>query len=163
MISIGITGHQNLNKHLVKGWLKKQLHAEISVIPKIICAYSSLAIGADQLFAEVILRNNIDLIALIPCEDYIQTFRYGQQKKYRAILELCCTVEVLGYQRPSEQAFLRAGQIVADRSDILFAIWDGKPAKGTGGTADIVEYALGKGKRILHFDINAQKVNILNH
>ena len=163
MISIGITGHQNLDRRHAKGWVKKQLYAEISVIPKIFCAYSSLAVGADQLFAEVVLQNNIDLTAIIPCEDYIQTFRYEQQKKYRAILELCCTVEVLGYQRPSEQAFLRAGQIVADRSDIIFAIWDGKPAKGTGGTADIVEYALSKGKRIVHFDINAQKVNILNH
>lgn len=162
MISIGITGHQSLDKHLAKGWLKKQLYAEISVIPNIICAYSSLAVGADQLFAEVVLQNNIDLIAIVPCDDYIQTFKYAQQKTYRTILELCSTVEVLAYQRPSEQAFLRAGQVVADRSDILFAIWDGKPAKGPGGTAEIVEYALGKGKRIVHFDINAQKVNILS-
>lgn len=163
MISIGITGHQNLDKHLANGWLKKQLYAEIAVIPKIICAYSSLAVGADQLFAEVVQQNNIDLIAIVPCDNYIQTFKYAQQKTYRTILELCSAVEVLGYQRPSEQAFLRAGQVVADRSDILFAIWDGKPAKGTGGTAEIVKYALGKGKRIVHFDINAQKVKILSH
>jgi hypothetical protein len=30
---------------------------------------------------------------------------------------------------------------VADQCDALVAVWDGQPARGRGGTADIVAYA----------------------
>ena len=42
---------------------------------------------------------------------------------------------------PSEAAFLAAGRLVVERSDVLAAVWDGKPARGSGGTADVVDYA----------------------
>ena len=34
---------------------------------------------------------------------------------------------------------------MVDRSERLVAVWDGKPARGIGGTADIVSYARQKG------------------
>jgi hypothetical protein len=45
----------------------------------------------------------------------------------------------------TERAHLAAGQVVVDRSERLVAVWDGKPARGIGGTADIVSYARQKG------------------
>jgi hypothetical protein len=36
---------------------------------------------------------------------------------------------------------MRAGEKVVDLSDTLLAVWDGLPAKGYGGTADVVTYA----------------------
>lgn len=45
----------------------------------------------------------------------------------------------------TEQAHLAAGQAVVDRSERLVTVWDGKPARGIGGTADIVSYARQKG------------------
>ncbi len=35
------------------------------------------------------------------------------------------------------------GLVVVERCDLLLAIWDGHPAHGLGGTADIVAYADG--------------------
>lgn len=46
----------------------------------------------------------------------------------------------LPYSKP-EEAFLACGKAVADWTDILIAIWDGRPAKGRGGTGDVVAYA----------------------
>jgi hypothetical protein len=31
--------------------------------------------------------------------------------------------------------------VVVDRSERVVAVWDGKPASGVGGTADVVSYA----------------------
>lgn len=163
MRNIGITGHQHLEKRLKNGWLKKRLFEELSAITGKICAYSSLAIGADQLFAEVALKSSRDLVAIIPCENYLNTFSSRAQKNYQHILDHCNNVETLDHPAPSQEAFLHAGKTIVDRSDILFAVWDGKPAKGKGGTADIVEYALGQGKKIVHFDTDALTVRILSH
>ena len=39
------------------------------------------------------------------------------------------------------EAYAQAGQYIVDNCDLLIALWDGKPAAGQGGTAEIVEYA----------------------
>lgn len=36
---------------------------------------------------------------------------------------------------------MTASKTMLDRADQLFAVWDGKPARGYGGTADIVDEA----------------------
>lgn len=58
----------------------------------------------------------------------------------------------------SEYAFLKAGKHMVQKSDIIFAIWDGQKAKGLGGTADIVEYAISVEKEVIHLNssINAK-------
>ncbi|MFJ8953478.1 hypothetical protein ACIRO1_25525 [Streptomyces sp. NPDC102381] len=40
---------------------------------------------------------------------------------------------------------MAAGKEVVDQSDVLLAVWDGKPAGGKGGTADVVAYAQRQG------------------
>ena len=44
------------------------------------------------------------------------------------------------------------GKKVVDACEILIAIWDGKPSRGNGGTAEIVNYALEQGRTILRID-----------
>jgi hypothetical protein len=50
-------------------------------------------------------------------------------------------VEVMSTPGTDEDAYLSAGHRIVDLSEILFAVWNGKPAKGKGGTADVVDYA----------------------
>ncbi len=40
-----------------------------------------------------------------------------------------------------KRAYERVGRHVADHCDVLIAVWDGRPSRGRGGTAEIVEYA----------------------
>ena len=47
-----------------------------------------------------------------------------------------------------QAGYERSGQYIADQCDALIAIWDGLPARGRGGTAEIVAYAR-KNKRKL--------------
>jgi hypothetical protein len=43
---------------------------------------------------------------------------------------------------------MTAGRTVADRCDLLLAVWDGQPAAGLGGTADVVSHATYRGKSV---------------
>jgi hypothetical protein len=63
-------------------------------------------------------------------------------------LEAAHSVTRLDYAEPTEEAFLAAGKSVVDNCQVLIAVWDGKPARGLGGTADIVRYARDTGKAV---------------
>ena len=107
---------------------------------------SSLAAGADQLFATAILEQGGSLHAIIPCRGYERTFSEPESlDQFRSLLARAQKIETLDYREPSEEAFLDAGHRVVDNSDHLIAVWDGQPAAGKGGTADIVDYARQRG------------------
>lgn len=53
------------------------------------------------------------------------------------------------YEEPSDDAYLAAGQEVVDLTDTILAVWDGQPARGVGGTADVVRYARSTGRRVV--------------
>ena len=53
---------------------------------------------------------------------------------------------------PRTEGYLRVGRKVVDTCEILIAIWDSKTAKGKGGTAEIVKYALERKRTILWID-----------
>ena len=80
--------------------------------------------------------------SILPCQDYASSLVTDEGRaRFDELRQAAATVITLPYPKPSEQAFLAAGQAVVDRCDHLFAIWDGQPARGLGGTADIVAYA----------------------
>ncbi len=110
---------------------------------------SSLAAGADQLFAAIVLRLGGHLHAVIPCAHYELSFAGPEDRaRFFELLAKAETTETLDHPEPSEEAYLDAGQRVADRSQILIAVWDGKPSRGKGGTADIVQYARDRGIQV---------------
>jgi hypothetical protein len=158
---IGITGHQNLTS-AERDWLKVELAIEIKKM-KIEEAYSCLAIGADQLFASIIFENKIPFVAIIPCKYYEQTFDQKHIELYNSFVKQANNVIQLDFDIPSEEAFYEAGKTVVNKSDVVIAIWNNLPAKGLGGTADIVEYAKIKNKKIIHFNPISKTITHINH
>lgn len=146
-MTIGITGHQHIPVSavaLVEARIKSVLSAAGSS-----CCVSSLASGADQLFAQLALDYAATLHVVIPSRHYETTFTSEQDReRYHALLGQAKTRELLPFDKPSEEAFLRAGMRVADLSDQLIAVWDGEAAVGKGGTADVVAYAQQLGKSV---------------
>lgn len=59
-----------------------------------------------------------------------------------------------GDREDPNRAYEGVGRFVARHCDILIAIWNGRPASGRGGTAEIIEYAAGSGVPIwwIHAD-----------
>lgn len=152
-MKIGISGHQNLDNKSDWDWVKLQIDKIILTdLHSPLTGISSLAIGADQIFAKSILEHRGKLIAIIPFPEYQETFLNPTDKElYFSILKVAKPV-VLEKKGSSEQSFFEAGKKVVEMSDLMIAVWDGKPAEGLGGTADIVRYVKQINKRLIHIN-----------
>ena len=141
MTSLGITGHQNLPKAAVE-FVLAGVQAEISRADKPIQGWTCLAAGADQLFAQEIIAAKGELNVVVPSARYLTTFLTEVQRRdYERLMLAASSILELDFPAPSEAAFLEGGRAIVARCELLIAVWDGEPAGGVGGTADIVSHA----------------------
>jgi len=156
---LGITGHQKIPGEYSWEWVEQVLHSTLSLASSPLIGLSSLAIGADQLFARLVLQHGGEIRVILPFPSYIEIFKTEADRiKYRELLERAASVEMLAPDPNPEASYLAAGQRIVDLADRMIAIWNGKPAAGLGGTGDIVDYALGKGKEVLHINPLSQRI-----
>ena len=121
--------------------------------PRPFAGVSSLAIGADQLLASIVLDRHGTLEVVVPFPAYRSRFADEQDaKRYDALLSRASRVEVLPAQTSDQEAYLAAGRRIVDRSNEMFAVWDGRPAADVGGTGDIVQYARDVGRLLTVFN-----------
>jgi hypothetical protein len=124
---------------------------------------SSLAEGSDQVFAEVVLAAGKELLAIVPFDGYETRFASERARHgYLGLLKRAARVEVLPSAETDETGYLNAGKRIVEISDVLFAVWDGQPAAGVGGTADVVRYALLRGLRIVHLNPDVRTVALVD-
>jgi len=128
-MKIGITGHQRISDPSTWPWVRNAIVEQLENAESL-TGISSLAIGADQLFAQCVLEASGTLIAIIPFPDYERTFK----------------------QSDEQQSYLDAGKLVIELCEVLLAVWDGKPAKGKGGTGDAVNFAISTGRLVVHIN-----------
>jgi hypothetical protein len=153
MIRIGITGHQRLDDEKAWHWVRGVLVDAVARSPRPFAGLSSLAIGADQLLASIVLDHDGTLEVVVPFPDYRSRFADEHDaKRYDALLARASRVEVLPALASDQAAYLAAGKRIVDRSDEMFAVWDGQPAVDVGGTGDIVQYARDVERTLTVFD-----------
>jgi hypothetical protein len=140
MTRVGVTGHRDLPEptcKLVSAAVATQL-ARFESIDGV----SSLAEGADQIFAEQVLRAGGALTAVVPSAHYGRSFETTDgSAAYRRLRAVAREVIELPFSSPSEEAYWAAGQRVVGLAEVLLAVWDGTPSRGVGGTADVVSFA----------------------
>lgn len=151
-IKVGVTGHQRLDNQSTWTWVEFAMGRALDALTPPLVAISSLAIGADQLFASLVLSRGGELHAVIPFQGYEKTFGPEDVEAYQRILTKARLVEYLKTEGTDEDKYLAAGKRMVEMADVIIAVWDGKPAKGKGGTADIVSYALQRGGRLIHLN-----------
>src|SRR5690348_9648297 len=94
--TIGVTGHQSLPE-------AARIHAEHAIATLLadraapVIGLSSLAEGADQIFADALLRNGGRLHAVIPCWGYAATFPEASKANYLRLLSAARSVTTLAY------------------------------------------------------------------
>lgn len=158
---VGITGHQDLGSPDDEAWVTEQLRLLIGDTT-LTSGVTSLAIGADQLYARLLAAQGKPFTAIIPCRKYEQTFGSSSDiESYRSLLAQAAETISLSHDEPSEAAFWEAGKRVAEASGHMIAIWNGLPAKGLGGTGDVVRYCLGLGKRVVHLNPHTHSIEVL--
>lgn len=138
---VGVTGHQNIPDRALE-FVKVGINNILTQHKGNFSGVTSLAAGADQIFAEYVIRLEGLLYVVIPCDGYEGTFSCKENLDlYLQLIEQAHVVHQLNFPEPSEDAFLQAGRYVVDHSDKMIAVWDGLKAVSKGGTADIVDYA----------------------
>ncbi len=150
-MKIGITGHQVIKNPF--DWLKIQslIEENLKKIESPVIGITSLAKGADQVFAKAILKHSGSLWVVLPFKDYDTVFQDSNlREEYSQLLKKADKVEILELDQERETCYFEAGKRIVDQSDFMIAVWDGKKAAGLGGTGDIVAYAHTVGKKIIH-------------
>lgn len=74
-MKIGITGHQKLENPKNWNWVKLEFNKIIGQSSKPFTGVTSLAIGADQLFAEAVLKHGGSLTVIILLIDMNSSFQ----------------------------------------------------------------------------------------
>lgn len=150
---LGITGHQRLTCPEDWLWVQDKVDELLQQITDPLVGFTSLAIGTDQIFAEAILKHGGSFTAVVPFAGYELKFAEGHdQQAYERLLAQAISVEVLAASASNREAYFKAGKQVVHRCELLIAVWDGRPAAGLGGTADVVAYAQQYGRQIRHIN-----------
>jgi hypothetical protein len=171
-LRIGVTGHRKLPEgdELSKA-VKRAINLAISSsgyrksgmpnTPLQLTVVSALAEGADRLVAkEVLALNGSRLVCVLPvCEKdlglYYADFEMdGSRQEFddlrkQAWRQIWAPRELVPPDATKEQreaGYLWAGQEVVRNSDVVIAIWDGEPSRGTGGTADLIRWMQNRDK-----------------
>ncbi|MFD9702454.1 hypothetical protein [Lentzea sp. NPDC059081] len=145
---IGVSGHQQMPE-VARDHAERAIRALLELQHDQVIGMSSLAAGTDQLFADVVLAAGGELHAVIPALDYEDTFTSAALDDYHRLLAAAGQVTRLGFEHSSGTAYDSAGQFIVAHCDLLLAVWDGQPARGLGGTADVVAHARELGREML--------------
>lgn len=142
---IAITGHRGLpaaTERLVDKAIRDHLAPYAGPV---LAGISALADGADQLFAQAILDAGGQLEVIVPAARYRDGLPEAAHARYDALLGQAARVDRLDRVESTAKAHMEASMIMLTRANRLFAVWDGKPARGYGGTADVVAQAREQG------------------
>ena len=155
---IGVTGHQRLEDPRAWSCVARAIRNQLTRLTPPLVAVTSLAIGADQLLARLVIEAGGTIYAVLPYAGIERSFSPEDVGGFRELLSQA-TVEVLNTPGDDEDAYLAAGYRVVELSDLVIAVWNGEPAKGKGGTADVVAYAERRGVAIIRIDPNEYAIH----
>lgn len=154
-IIVGVTGHRNIssadedlvaliNQAFVVWFRSRYANRRMLLL-------TALAEGADRLVARIARDAfNADIVAVLPLPEvhYIRDFAAAtSRRQFKALLTSAAQVyraPLLAPTGPDPNSaqYAWAGGFIARRCDVLIAIWDGEPARGHGGTAEVVQWFL---------------------
>ncbi|MCF4119686.1 hypothetical protein L1785_21000 [Antribacter sp. KLBMP9083] len=141
MTHVAFTGHRGLPDDVVP-LVDHALRAALECFDAGgLVGTTSLADGADTLFARAVLDAGGSLTAVIPAADYRDAVRADHRPVLDDLLARAATVITLDHPESTGESHMAAAHRMLDDADELVAVWDGEPARGYGGTADVVAEA----------------------
>ncbi|MFG3134265.1 hypothetical protein ACGFZU_42095 [Streptomyces tendae] len=138
---VGITGHRGLSTH-VEAQVRVLLTAYVMAHdPADLVGASCIADGPDSWFAETVLKHGGRLEVVVPATEYRQGLPDWHHPVYDQLIARAADIHHTGMTESTSEAHQAGSEILVGLVDELVAVWDGKPARGYGGTADVVAYA----------------------
>jgi hypothetical protein len=151
-LKIGISGKRKINGS-DKTILANRIENNIRQILKQsgvndFVGYTSLAIGADTIFAEVVTNVfKMPLVAVLPMplNEYEKDFEEQDVVVLDHFLKTASKVDTVTESIPANQderndAYFNAGKFIADNCNEMIFVWDELKPNGKGGTAEVIGY-----------------------
>jgi hypothetical protein len=183
VVRVGVTGHrpnglsradlpllrqrvreclQLICKTAVTRWEHLDQQAPILPIPGPPWLLSPLAEGADRIVAEEALDVGFELVCPLPfsIKEYERDFAgSASRQQFRILLRRASAVYELDGSRATpadvNRSYAAAGEVLISDADVLIAVWDGRAAKGGGGTAQVVQAAVESGTPVIWIESSA--------
>src|SRR5262245_6849186 len=145
MTRIAITGHRGLPVQAT-ALVDAQLRAEIDRrADGELIGVSCIADGPDSVFARAVLEHGGSLVGVVPARKYRDSLPAEHHAEYDQLLSAATEVIEIDHEESDSEAHQAGSVRMLDNADELLAVWDGKPARGYGGTADVVAVARERG------------------
>jgi hypothetical protein len=158
---VGFTGHRHLANH---AGASRAIHGAIDALRREVpgewIALSSIAGGGDQLFVREALASRLSWHAILPLprSEFARDFTPAEWSAVEETLTAADHVRVITESGDRKDSYLDCGIETVNGADVLIALWDGEPARGKGGTADVVQYAQSIGKPVIIIDAVTHEV-----
>src|SRR5512134_1945560 len=158
---VGFTGHRQLADPAgAARAIRGALDALRREIPGEWIALSSIAGGGDQLFVQQARVIGLSWHAILPLSraEFAKDFTPADWAAVEETLAAADHVRTISEYGDRKDGYLDCGIETVNGSDVLLAVWDGEPARGRGGTADVVQYARSIGKPVMIIDATTHEV-----
>jgi hypothetical protein len=139
---IAISGHRGLPAR-VQALTDQAIRTALNGLDEV-TGVSCLADGPDQIFARAVLDLGGQIEAVVPAALYRDGLPVDAHAEYDRLLARAVTVHRLPFTQSTSESHMAASELMLTLADQLWAVWDGQPARGYGGTADVVAAARAK-------------------
>ncbi len=153
---VGFSGHRHLDDG---GGVAAAIAGVLNALREEIAgewvALSSVAAGGDRLFIEQARKTGLSWHAILPLPraEFAKDFTEAEWAETEGVLVQAEHVRVITENGTREDAYLDCGMETVNGADVLLAVWDGEPARGKGGTADVIAYARSIQKPVVIIDV----------
>ncbi|MFJ6896906.1 hypothetical protein [Streptomyces hokutonensis] len=138
---IGITGHRGLPSDTERA-VTVAIREAVSACPVTdLVGVSCIADGPDAWFAQAVLDRGGSLEVVVPASQYRASLPDWHRAFYDDLVSRASEVHGTGLTDADSHAHMVGSEVLVGLVDELLAVWDGRPARGYGGTADVVAYA----------------------
>ena len=162
---VGFTGHRHLTDPAgAARAIRGALDALRREGPGEWIALSSIAGGGDQLFVQQARAIGLAWHAILPLPraEFARDFTPEDWTAVEGMLAAADHVRTISEYGDRKDSYLDCGIETVNGADVLLALWDGEPARGKGGTADVVQYAESIGKPVMIIDAATHEVRKVN-
>ncbi|MFC5822730.1 hypothetical protein [Nonomuraea insulae] len=137
MTRIAVSGHRGLPPQSV-ALVDQAIREALTDYLPAISGLSCLADGADQIFAQAVLDLGGELEVVVPAKEYRDGLPSECHAAYDELSSRAVRTHRLDFVASTSESHMTASTRMISDADVLFAVWDGQPARGYGGTADVV-------------------------
>jgi uncharacterized phage-like protein YoqJ len=150
-ISACFTGHRTASRSAHYKDAEKLI--QMAIARGINHFYCGMALGFDQIAAEVLVDHQLSWQAVVPCLDQDAKWSNSQKQKYHKLLKQADKKVVL-FAQYSNGVMQARNEFMIKRSQLLLAFWDGSQ---TGGTFHTVSLALAKNIPIIRYNPSTEE------